>query len=100
MPGHVHFASQYLILFALKIQQNVALSFERDQVQRAQMATPLRFPILGLSEGCPQKCNGEAEADPAFRNYKGICEPKYLYAIRIIMLEGLISRHHSSVGPG
>ena len=54
---------------------------------------PLRFLVLGLSEGCPKNCNGKREIDPHFKNCKGTCEVDYRVATRIMTLEGMINNH-------
>jgi hypothetical protein len=54
---------------------------------------PLRFLVLGLSEGCPKECNGKVEIDPHFKNCKGTCEVDYREATRIMTLEGMIDNH-------
>ena len=99
MPGRVHFARQDLTPFALKVQQNLALSFERDQVQRAQMG-PAPFSDPGFIGRLPSEVQRRGGGRPGLQELQGECEPKYLYAMRIMTLEGLIGRHHSSVGPG
>lgn len=62
--------------------------------------SPLRFLILGLSKGCPRKCNGEVETGPDFRNCKGICEVDYGPTMRIMTAEVRIIHHLSIIEPG
>jgi hypothetical protein len=55
--------------------------------------SPLRVLVLGLSEGCPRKCNGKKEIDPHFKKCKGTCEVDYREATRIMTLEGMMDNH-------
>jgi hypothetical protein len=70
MPGRVHFARQYLTLFALKIQQNLALSFERDQVQRDQMG-PAPFSDPGFIERLPSEVQRRGGGGPGLQELQG-----------------------------
>jgi hypothetical protein len=70
MPSHVNFARQFLILFALKIQQNLALSFERDQVSQPRW-DPAPFSDLRFAGRLPSEVQRRGGDRPGLQELQG-----------------------------